>query len=244
MAKRGSADVGFFLVDGQDVLGTLTQVADTHSAGIQDVSVLGSAWRAQAFTGTREATITQEGFYDDAAGSVHDALSSGPGVSRVLAYCLEGTATGARFIGYKGAVEVKYDRQVALGSLHRAQAEYRANGPVDDGRTIRTYKAAGATGASTGTPVDNGVSSTGAAAYLEYNAAAGEANIRVLHSADNITYTTLFTFTKTAAGHGAERLYTSGAVERYLAVDVTTASATGNIGALNYFVGVARGVTQ
>lgn len=244
MTKRGSGDIAFFLVGGYDVLGTMTKFDDNAEALTEEVTVLGNTWRQHAYVGVRNAEITQEGFYDDAAGSVHDMLSTGPGVSRVLCYGVAGTATGAAFVGYSGAMQVHYERQVELEKLTKAKASYRTNGPVDNGKIVRTYKAAGATGASTGTPLDNAASSTGGAGYLQYNATAGEANIRIMDSADNITYSALFTFTKTASGFGAERLTTTGAIQRYTAADVTTATATGSIGALNYFVGIARGLTS
>lgn len=242
MARRGSADVAFLLLGGYDILGTVTQIEDSLEAVVERSDALGDLWEEHSFTGVRRAEIGQEGFYDDAANSVHDALSTGPGVSRVLCYGIGGTATGAPFIGYEGAMQVNYHRVLSRGTLHKAVAAYRGNGVVDQhGRIVRMYAVHTATGATTGTPLDGAASSTGGAAYLQYNATAGEANIRVLHSSDNITYATLFTFTKTASGRGAERLTTTGVIERYVAMDVTTASATGSIAALNTFVGLARG---
>lgn len=241
MTLRGSADVAFLLLGGYDILGTVTELNDQLEAVLEESHGLGDAWREFSFVGLRQAELSQEGFYDDAVGSVHDALSTGPGVSRVLVYGVGGTATGAPFIGYEGAMQVNYERIVSRGELHKARAEYRGHGTVEHGSLIRTYKVHTATGATTGTPLDNGASSTGGAGYFAYNATAGEANVRMLHSADNITYATLFTFTKTASGRGAERLTTTGAIERYVAMDVTTATATGAITALNSFMGLARG---
>lgn len=241
MARRGSPDVAFFLIGGQSVLGALTEVEDSIEAVVEEGAVLGDLWTAPAFTGLRMAGITQDGFYDDVAGGVHDALSSGPGTARVLCYGPAGTATGAYFQGWESAMEVKYTRILNVGALHKAHGEYRTNGAVESGKILRTYKVATATGASTGTPVDNAASASGAVGYLQYNATAGEANIRILDSADNITYAAAITFTKTASGAGAERITTTGFVQRYTAVDVTTASATGSIAALNFFVGLVRG---
>ena len=248
MTKRNSADVAFFLLGGYDILGTLTEV-DLHGEAILErTDALGDSWQAQAFVGGKDMSLTQKGFYDDNAGSVHDALSTGPGVSRVLCLGVEGTATGAGFYGLQGAMQVDYKRLSKRNEFTKSEAEYKGNGILNYGQIVRTYKAAGATGASTGTPLDNAASSTGVAAYLAYNSSAGEANIRVLDSPDNVTYSAAFTFTKTTKGTaavvaGAERLYTSGAIQRYTAVDITTASATGSIGALNLFVGIARGAT-
>ena len=138
-------------------------------------------------------------------------------------------------------MQVNYDRQVVREQLAKARATYRTNGTIETGKIVRTYGVAAATGATTGTPLDGGASSTGGAGYLAYNATAGESNIRILQSSDNVTYTTLFTFTKTASGQDSSRIITTGVVERYIAADITTATATGSIAAMNYFVGIYRG---
>ena len=82
MTKRGSADVTAFLIDGRDLTGTLTEFDDQHEAMTEETTPLGTSWASHAFVGVRNSEIKQEGFYDDAAGSAHDTLSSGPGVSR------------------------------------------------------------------------------------------------------------------------------------------------------------------
>ena len=238
MAKYGSDKVSFFLIDGLDILGTITQFDDKAEAVTERTDTLGDGWEENTYAGLRKAEITQEGFYDDAVGSVHDALSSGPGISRVLSYCLEGTATGQRFVGWAGAMQVNYQRQAARGTLTKAKANYRNNGALEQGRVLFPYNLAASTGRKN--TIDNAVSSTGGAGYLQYNATAGEANIRILHSSDNVSFATLITFTKTASGHGAERITTTGSIKRYTAADFTTASATGAIAVLNAFVGLVR----
>lgn len=242
MAKTGSDRVSWFLVDGLNLVGVLTQFESRQEAKVERNDVLGGGFETQAFTGVRESQITQEGFYDDDAGSVHDALTSGPGQSRVMSYAVEGTATGARFTGFAGAMQINYGRQVARDSLTKARAEYRGNGPFDEGRTLFPWKAVGSTGRKNS--VDGSASSTGGAGYLHYNATAGECNVRILHSSDDVTYATLFTFAKASSGHGAERLTTTGTIERYTAADFTTASATGAISVFNAFVGLVRGLSS
>ena len=246
MAVKASKDVAFFLIGGRDVLGSLTEIEDKGvEAVIQETNPFGIAWGTHEFVGIRNWGLTQRGFLDDAAGAVHDALSTGPGVSRVLCYGIGGTATGAQFIGAAGAMQVNYNRIFTRNELSKAEAEYNGNGPVDyNGKIIRTYKVHASTGRTTATPLGELASSTGGVGYLQYNATAGEANIRMIHSSDDVTYATLFTFSKTASGFGAERLTTTGVIERYTAYDVTTASATGAITALNAFMGLSRGYSS
>ena len=240
MTKYGSPDVAFFLVDGLSLVGTLTEFSDQHEAVIEETTPLGTGWEEQTFAGVRKGEISQDGYYDDAAMSAHDALSSGPGTARILAYGLEGTATGKRFTAYQGAMQVNYERLSKRDELTKAKAQYKSSGQVEQGRVLFSYGAVGSTGRKNA--YDGAASSTGAAGYLSYNATAGEANVRIMHSSDNITYAALFVFAKIASGHGAERVVTTGVIERYVAADFTTATATGSIGALNAMVGIVYDV--
>ena len=261
MTVRGAADVAFFQVGGFELLGSVTNFTDKSEAVLVESHALGDAWKEQTFAGVRAAEITQDGFYDDAVDGAHAALSTGPGVGRVLVYGLEGTATGAGVVCWSNAMEVNYQRIAARDDLVRAKAVYRSNGPVESGKLLRTYKPTGASGATTGgsSGVDNGASTPayttavavgGGAGYFSWNATANvEGNFRILDSADNLTFATLLTFTKTTSGgtstapvRGAERLTTTGAIQRYTAVDYTTASATGGTG-ISYLMALVRGLT-
>lgn len=239
MTRYGSPDVSWFLIAGLDVVGTLTQFDDSREARTEETHTLGDAWAENSFVGVRSGEITQEGFYDDAAGSIHDALSSGPGSSNILSYCLEGTATGRNFVGWSAGVQVNYERQAQRDALTKAKAGYKGNGAIEQGKTLFPYKAVGSTGRKNS--VDNGASSTnGGFGYLHYNASAGEANVRILHSSDDLSFADLIVFAKISSGHGAERVAVAGNIKRYTAADFTTASATGAIAALNAFVGLIR----
>lgn len=244
MPRRGSNAIAFFLLGGYDLRGTLTTFEDTRLALLERTDTLGDTYEEHSFVGVRTGEISQKGFFDDDAALGHGAITTGLGIARILTYGIGGTATGAEFVGYASAVEVSYRELAARGELHKAEAMYRTGGPVETGKVLRTYNVASATGKTD--QLDGAASSTGLAAYLQYNASAGEANIRVMHSASNgaTAGVTLFTFAKTASGFGAERLSTTGVAQRYTWVDVTTASATGSIGALNYFVGLVRGLTS
>ncbi len=239
--KYGSDKVSFFLVAGLDVVGCLTEFTDSLEARTEESHGLGDSFVEHQFTGVRAAEIQQSGFYDDAVGSIHDVLSSGPGATNILCYTLEGTATGADFVAWSAGVQVDYERQIKRDGLAKARATYRngPNGVVEQGKTLLTWKAPGATGkvgfydrtaASTGTAVG----------YLQYNATAGEANVRILHSASagTASYSDLITFTRISSGHGAERVAATGTINRYVCADITTATATGAIAALNAFVGL------
>lgn len=244
--RRGSDKVAFFLLGGRDLLGTLTEFEDTHEGIIERTDTLGDTFEEYSPVGIRRAEITQSGFFDDHATLGHGPITTGPGQSRQLIYGIGGTATGAEFIGYSGAMEVNFGLQAERGALHKARASYKSDGPFAQGKVVATYKAPGATGKSA--LLDLAASSTGLSAWFAWNATVGETNVRLQHSASNgaTAGVTLFTFTKTDATNsfGAERQTTTGVVQRYVWFDVTTATATGSIAAFNYFGGVGQGLSS
>lgn len=143
--RVGSDDVGFFLVDGYDVLGYTTQVEPLIEAMIEETHALGDAWVEQTFVGLRKASFSQQGFYDDAAGASNEALVSKEGTSRILCIGLEGNTIGKKFIGFNGAMQAKYERQASRGALHKANASYEGDGQVDEGVILHGQTAETAT---------------------------------------------------------------------------------------------------
>lgn len=247
MARRGSDKVNTFLLGGYNLLGTLTSFNDTREAILERSDTLGDTFEEHLPVGVRRAELTQEGFYDDDQVNGHYAITTGPGVSRILVYGWDGTATGAFFTGWASAVEVTYTEAAARNELHKARASYRTAGPVEVGRVIHSYANPAATGKSN--VLDNGASSTGLAAYFAYNATVGEMNVRLRHSASAgaTVGAILFTFTKTdatAAVAGADRQVTTAAVERYRWFEISTATATGSLANFRYFGGIVNGLTS
>ena len=265
MAKRASKDVPIFVLGGYDLRGSLTQFEDMRSAMLERTDVLGDLYESYDYVGVRSAELSQEGFFEEANEDIdhhaHRALSSGRGVERVLIYGLEGTATGAGFEGWSGAIEVLYTVQATIGAMTKAKATYKSIGPVEHGKLLQlspTWQltgTSGTTGNTTANPVDNGVSTTGGAGYFAYRSQ-GNANARIIHSSDAITWANLFTFTAamdaTSSGNtnyqrGAQRLVTTAAIERYTAIDITTASSTGfKVQGANFrsVFGLVRGLTS
>jgi hypothetical protein len=133
MGVYASKDVAFFLVGGYSLLAQIGSFEESGPEGvIKETTPLGSQWPRNADTGNRRSSIVQDGWFDDAAGSTHDALKT-PGLSRVLCYGLEGNTKGKHFVGFEGALQSKYTRTVQLEDFHRAKAEYAGNGKVEQG---------------------------------------------------------------------------------------------------------------
>ena len=141
MAQYSSADVGFVLIDGYSVLGTVTTLQDSVEAIVQESTTFGVEWSSFVNVDLRKGALSQSGFFDDAVGSIHEALSgtalASVGDSRVFMYGLEGNTVGQHFIGYGGAIEAKYERGLALEKLHMASAVYNPSGPVEVGQILK-----------------------------------------------------------------------------------------------------------
>lgn len=244
MSRYGSADVGFLLIGGYDVLSNTTDLEDNREALIEDTTVLGVAWEEAAAVGVKKYEISQKGFYDDATNKANDLLIT-PGTSRVLAFAPAGNVLGRPFVG-SPLVQVDYQRMISRGALHKANASYLSEGPHDEGKILHTHKAETAASGDTegADSQDNLVSSAnGGSGYLEVSALAlggyTDVTVKIRHSADDITYADLITFTVVTAAPTAERKTVAGTVNRYLAHNWAFGGA-GAAQTITYFVGFAR----
>lgn len=248
MANWGPDQVQLLLIGGYNLLlGNVVQFTDKEEAVLEQTNGLGDAWEEHSYVGVRKAEFELEAFYDDATGSLHEALGSPPGSAsgpRVFSYGVEGTATGADFVGYSGALQPTYERLAMREELTKIKATFKGVGPTEQGQIIRFPNLVTTTGiVATGTPVDNGASNTsGGAGYLQVTALAGAGasaglTVRIADSPDNITYAFPLTFTDATVAHVAQRVAISGAIQRYAAYDVRS---TGAITNWNAFIGLVR----
>jgi|SRR5690554_1222946 len=244
MARRGSSEVGFLLVDGYDILGVSTSLTDNLEAHIQEGHGFGESWVRQLPTGTKQAEITQEGFYDDASLSSNDALVGKEGVNRLLCYGLEGNTIGRNFVAYSGAMQANCTRIATRGELHRANSSYQGNGIVEDGKILHPHVAETGAGDTTGSAVDHGASTVeGGTAYLQVSALAlgghDGALVKILHSDDGEIWDELVAFTALTAAPGKARNVAAGEVKRYLAASWEFTGA-GESPQIKFFAGFRR----
>lgn len=221
MSRYGSADVGFLLVSGLDVLGDITDLEDTRGAVLEETTVLGSAWEEHAYVGVKTYELTQQGFYNDAAARSNAALVT-PGSSKVLSFAPEGNTLGKKCIS-SPLVQVDYKRQIQRGALTKASASYKSEGGHDEGIILHALGAeSGSSGNTQGAgSQDAGASSSaGGGGVLQVTALTlgGYDNLvwKIQHSADDSTYVDLITFTAVTVV-GAERKTVTGTVNRHLA---------------------------
>jgi hypothetical protein len=247
MARRGSADVGFLLVDGYDVLGLTTELNDDVEALIEETTALGDPFYEQdAVGGMKKVSIEQKGFYDDTALQSNDALVATLGTKRVVCYGINGNTLGAKAVGFTGAVEAHFERVAVRGQLHKANAKFEGSGQQADFTVLQPFATvAGTIDTNTGVgSVDNGaLTSNGGVAYLQLNALVlgGFTNltVKVRHSTDDITYVDLATFAAVTVAPGAQTVAVAGTVNRHLSATGTYSGAGGGNSA-KLMVGFAR----
>jgi len=244
MAKYGGNAVGFLLVGGFSILGSdVTDVTGPdEEAVLEETTGLGASWPTHAGTGLKKGSFGHEGFYDDATGSINDALLSGSqAAAHVVCLGHQGNAIGARFWGLAGALAGKYRRVLTRGALHKGVGDYTVTGAVDDGVILQHLTAKTIDWNTEGAEsVDNTISTAnGGAAYLQVPAFSGFTGFiaKVRHSADDSTYVDLATFANVTAINNAQRVTVAGTVNRHLAMD---GNVTGS-GSIQAMVGFARG---
>jgi hypothetical protein len=245
MAKYGGSNVGFLLVGGFNLVGYATEVSPVCRESVfEDSHTLGDAWAEHLAVGLRKGYFEQKGFFDDESGGINEAISGNTGTSRVLTVGHEGNTIGKKFVGLAGAFGSTYERVVSRGTLHKANVKYTVSGEVEDGVILHALTAETATGDTEGANSQDNLASSanGGAGYLEVSAISGAGatlDARVRHSADDITYATLITFTQVALAdtRAAQRVTVAGTVNRHTASAWTIAGATPSV---TFMVGFVR----
>lgn len=244
MAKYGSADVAFFLIDGLSILGTMTEFEDEGILHTEETTVLGSAWQEHYATGLKEARLSQKGFYDDASGSSNQTLVAQSGSQRLIGFGFSGNTIGRNYRGMGGLLQVTYKRLAKRNELHKAEADYLISGAARDGKIIHALTERTADGNTEASSVDNGASSaSGGFADLHVTALVlgGHTNLTVTlrHSADNVTFADKQAFTAVTSAPAAERVTVSGTINRYTAVSYDFTGA-GSGPSATFMVGLIR----
>lgn len=245
MGKIGSPDVGFFLIGGYDLLGvSVTEFKFTHSVEIEEETASGDADEAHAIVGLARGELQLAGFYEDAAGKSDVALIAFG--DRVVLIGHVGNAIGDLAYGFAGAVEATYDRKLTLAELHKAEATFKMNGPIERHRVLHEHSAeTAASGDTESDSVDNAASSAaGGAGILEVeNLTLGgydDVTVKVRDSTDDVVWADLVTFTDVSAAKTAQRSAVTGTVDRYLSHSwLFNGAGTGQ--SIKYAVSFARG---
>jgi hypothetical protein len=207
------------LVGAYDLSAFLNNVDTAATADTAEVSTFGDASKAY-IPGLKDATLSLSGFFDGSASAVDEVLQAAIGGSRVITV----VPAGSGVIG----------NRAQLGQA--IETSYNVTAPVADAVTISAEALVARTVAGTTAANDNTSSTAnGATATLHCAAFTGtDITIKVQHSADNIAWADLITFTQLTA-EGSELKSATGTVNRYLRVD-----ASGTFTTATFAVAIAR----
>jgi len=124
MAKYSSKDVGFHLLGGYSLLGVDSKYDDAVELRLNETDTLGQADEEFWSSGAKKTEITQDGWYDDAVGSIHDAFRDVPVTAIPMSIAQHGNVNGRMFDSYQSVQRIGYTVQLATSEVTKAQARY------------------------------------------------------------------------------------------------------------------------
>lgn len=227
------------LADQYDLSPYLNSLSATNEVDTLETTAFGAGARTY-LTGHQNGTVSVEGMFDGTTDAVDEvfaaALTNDNGQKMTVGS--EGTAVGSRAI-LLVAKETSYEVSSPLTEVVAVTGEVTADGGLAYGLLLTGRQSI--TGSLTGTSVDNTTATTnGFVAHLHVtaNTRNGATTVKIQHSADNLTWVDLTTFTSvTASTVTSQRVTASGTVQRYLRAVATPGGTTG---ALTITVALAR----
>lgn len=241
MALKGSADVGFLLVSGMDVMADVTDIEDEQPDIVEETTTLGVAAQTYGAVGLGDYMLSQKGFYNDAANRSNAAFVS-PGRVDVLCYAPEGNTVGAR-VACSELTKVSYKRLIAGKALTKAEVTYESSKGHDEAILLHILGDETEDADGEASYYDGAAgSSAGATAYLQVKAlnldGYDSVTISIEDSADHSTWAELLAFTDVTA-IGAERKTVAGTVDRYLTWKVVF-NGSGTSPSVTFMVAIKR----
>ena len=254
----GSKDYGFFLVGGYELIGAETNLDAERIAHLQKATPPGVAWPTFRFTGSREAILTQDGFFDATANQANAALCEVSGSAKVLCLGNQGNVLGRAMLCASGTWSEVYKRLLAGQTLHRATATYGVSGAVEDAVILKTLSAISADGNSESGSVDHTTDGTAAGGAITANSIAAASVVtcpkphgltsgeivliagvsgsdptingeRVVTVIDTLTYSVPVTVTTGGTGGTFRRASTAGGGAGYLQVKALSLGGHDNL---------------
>ncbi len=244
MVVRSSADVGFLLIGGRDVLSApFTEITEDRQRIIEQVDGLGDATDKWKGVGQTIFEMGQNGWYNSGVGTWHEALEKAD--PQVLMFAPEGNTIGLDLLALSG-VRTVYNRAPARGEFHKANATYKAeSGPEEMGNTRISAHHLARTMATEDTSSHDWAASSanGAAGYLGVSALTlggfTDVTIVIRDSSDDIAFVDLITFTNVSAAPAAQRATVAGTVDRYTLTRYTFNGA-GSAQSITFATGLGR----
>lgn len=203
MAKYSSKDCGFHLLGGYSLLGADSKIEDVVELKLGETYALGDADEAYWSSGAKKTTVTQEGYFDDATNSVHEALKNLPVLALPMSIAPHGNTNAAAIDVYQSVQRVGYVKQFEVGDIIKANGEYGIWYGKKPAKIIH-YLAEETTADSDNESLDvhpfAGNTANGGAMVLHVTELSGCASVTIAahHSTDGTSYTLKQAFTNVA----------------------------------------------
>ncbi len=152
MTLRGSADVGFILLAGYDVMGLITSLDEVNEAILEQSDGLGDASDEWSSVGIAKFDLSFDGFYDDMILRAIEAIAG----EMVLFYSLVSNTIGDRCVGVN-AIRSTITRGPSRDALTKAQIAFKSDEGPDVGQISAAHAAVTTVGPTEGTSDDWGI---------------------------------------------------------------------------------------
>ncbi len=232
MSVWGSDKVGFFLVGPYNLCAVTGKIERGAELKLKDTTPLGVKAEEYSSSGVRGVTLTQEGWFDDAANSMHDALKDVPATFNTLMLAPSGNIKGSKLMACAGMLKVGYKIGVEVSNVHGANGVYSVSSAIQEGLIVLDLAELAGDGNSDAQYVDlgagpwaNGGTVYGAATAITLSGRP-DVTIKLRHSTDHITFADHTSLTALAA-IGSEAKTFAGAINRYVSGSRTWGGAGG-----------------
>lgn len=217
-------------LNGTDMSPFLNEATTTQEMETAETTTFGDNDKTYII-GLADGTISCSGLFDSTAGASDDVLNGLIGEEdNSITVCPEGATAGRRAVLANGQL-TSYEVSSPVSDVVSISAEIQADGGLYHGVVLAGNLSASAT--SQTTAIDNTVATSNGALcslHLTSNTHDGTAIVKVQHSADNISFVDLVTFsTVSASATAGETVTANGTVNRYLRAQYTLAGAAGNV---------------
>lgn len=211
------------------------------TADVSETTAFGKSAKTYK-AGLREGTATLSGFWDGGTDASDEELQGalGSSTNKVVALGIDGVDTGDKVKFFDGFA-TNYGISSPVGDIVAVSADFVADDGMYNGDVL--YNGAFTATGAVGSALDNSASSDGGVgAFLICTSVSGTsptADIKIQHSADNVTYVDLITFTQVTAATSEFKTVASGTtINRYIKLYNTIGGSS--TPTINAFVGFAR----
>ena len=213
------------IIDSTDLSAYLNSAEPSRTADVGETTTFGTSGDAKTYiTGEKDATVSFGGFFDSTADNIIQGLIGTNDKVAVIGF--DGVdATDDCMFG-KG-VTTNYGISSPVGDVVAVTFDLQASG-FFSGSVLEN---ATVTATGNGTARDNGSSTAnGGGAFIVATTVSGSTpslTAKITHSADNVTYADLVTFTAlTSAGAEVKEIASGTTINRYLKVVYTVSGTT------------------